>query len=459
MGLSERVLAAINDMGYTEPTPIQSKAIIVALGGKDIIGQAQTGTGKTAAYGIPMVEKCDPSSEAIQGLVICPTRELASQVAEELGKIGIKKGVRTIAVYGGEDVHRQIHELKSGPQIVVGTPGRLIDHVMRLKTIVLDSVRVAVVDEADQMLDMGFATDIETLLKKSQRERQTLLFSATMPEPVQKLARRYLKNAAMIGVQTENVGAPAISQKYVEVQEGQKFETLCKLLIVDRPGLAIVFGRTRVRVEELYEALSRKGYSVRGLHGELEQSERDSVMRQFKEGCIQVLVATDVASRGLDFSGVTHVYNFDVPQDPEGYVHRIGRTGRMGKEGIATTFVVQGEEKLLKVLEQVAGQRIIRVNVPAVDDVKRAQKKAAIESILQEIKSGKSIKYRKDAESLLVDRDPADVLAAAMGAMIKDPYLKAAKITDIAPARMKEVKHPKETEDISESERRRKYSR
>ncbi|EXX85542.1 DEAD/DEAH box helicase, partial [Paenibacillus darwinianus] len=326
-GLEAKVLQAITELGFEESTPIQDKAIPIALSGTDLIGQAQTGTGKTAAFGIPLINKIPVSEERIVALIMTPTRELAIQVADEIGKLARYKGVRTLPIYGGQEIGRQIRALKKRPHIIIGTPGRLLDHINR-KTIKLDDVQTVVLDEADEMLDMGFMEDITSILSLVPEERQTMLFSATMPPNIQKLAQQFLRNPEHVSVIPKNITAPSIEQAYIEVHERQKFEAISRLLDMESPELAIVFGRTKRRVDELSEALQKRGYSADGLHGDLSQNQRDAVMRKFRDGSIDVLVATDVAARGLDVSGVTHVINFDLPQDPESYVHRIGRTGR-----------------------------------------------------------------------------------------------------------------------------------
>lgn len=459
--LSEPVMRSLNKMGFTQPTPIQEQAIPIAMKGRDLVGQAPTGTGKTVAFGIPIAEKCDERSKEVQALVITPTRELAVQVSEELGKLGEFKGVRSMPVYGGQDVHRQIHGLKSNPQVIVGTPGRLIDHIMRIKTIGLEGVKIVVLDEADKLLEMGFLEDTKAILRKMPQGCQVMLFSATMPEPVIELTRMFMRDPAMIGIKAQKVSVPSIAQYYVEVQEKQKFDALIRLLLMQSPERAIVFGRTKKRVEDLYEALSRKGYCVRGLHGDIEQSERDSVMKLFKDGGIQILVSTDVASRGLDISGVTHIYNFDVPEDPESYVHRIGRTGRMGKSGVAVTFVAPMETRVLKNLEQFAGQRISPLGIPTDKDAIAGQKQTAEEKIKRAMESKDSQKYLDLAEKLLKDNDPAAVLSAALGQVIKEPDLSPVEITEMPPGKFKsEEKLVKERNKVPKDRARgRKYPR
>ncbi|MCL5780656.1 MAG: DEAD/DEAH box helicase [Firmicutes bacterium] len=438
LGVSKPVIQSLTNMGFEEATPIQEKTIPVALDGRDLIGQAHTGTGKTAAFGIPMIERFTNESEYIQGLVITPTRELAVQVAEELNRIGQVKGIRTLPVYGGQDINRQIRALKKRPQIIVGTPGRLIDHMER-KTIRLLGIKTVVLDEADEMLNMGFIEDIESILQRIPEERQSLLFSATMPKPIQVLAQRFLKNPVFISIKAKEVTVPSIEQSYIEVQEKQKFDVLCRLLDNQSPDLAIVFGRTKRRVDELYEALNKRGYSSEGIHGDLTQSKRDSVMRQFKEGTIEVLVATDVAARGLDISGVTHVYNFDIPQDPESYVHRIGRTGRAGKKGEAITFVTPREMNHLRVIENLTKHKITRRPVPTIKETIEGQQRLTMEKLLRVVEEGDFQQYRGLAEDLLVETDSVTLLAAALKMLTKEPNRTPIELTEERPLRSKKV--------------------
>ncbi len=438
LGVSKPVIQSLTNMGFEEATPIQEKTIPVALDGRDLIGQAHTGTGKTAAFGIPMIERFTNESEYIQGLVITPTRELAVQVAEELNRIGQVKGIRTLPVYGGQDINRQIRALKKRPQIIVGTPGRLMDHMER-KTIRLLGIKTVVLDEADEMLNMGFIEDIESILQRIPEERQSLLFSATMPKPIQVLAQRFLKNPVFISIKAKEVTVPSIEQSYIEVQEKQKFDVLCRLLDNQSPDLAIVFGRTKRRVDELYEALNKRGYSSEGIHGDLTQSKRDSVMRQFKEGTIEVLVATDVAARGLDISGVTHVYNFDIPQDPESYVHRIGRTGRAGKKGEAITFVTPREMNHLRVIENLTKHKITRRPVPTIKETIEGQQRLTMEKLLRVVEEGDFQQYRGLAEDLLVETDSVTLLAAALKMLTKEPNRTPIELTEERPLRSKKV--------------------
>jgi ATP-dependent RNA helicase DeaD len=435
LGLDERTIRSVSNMGFEEVTPIQEKTIPLAMQGKDLIGQAQTGTGKTAAFGIPLIEKGQQDPERPQGLVLAPTRELAVQVAEELNKIGHIKGIRTLPIYGGQEITRQIMALKKRPNIIVATPGRLMDH-MRRKTIRLNDVQTVVLDEADEMLNMGFLEDIEVILQELPEERQTLLFSATMPRQIQNLAQRFMKEPEIIRIESKEVTMPSIEQNYIEVPEKQKFDVLCRLMDMNPTELVIVFGRTKRRVDELSEALSKRGYSAEGIHGDLTQNKRDSVLRKFKEGSIEVLVATDVAARGLDISGVTHVYNFDIPQDPESYVHRIGRTGRAGKTGIAVTFVTPREIGHLRLIEQVTKKRMERKPIPSMIEAFKGQQQIAVEKLLQ-VAEGDIQKYRGIAEDLLQETDSVTLISAALKLLTKEPDPNAIELTGEPPLRSK----------------------
>jgi ATP-dependent RNA helicase DeaD len=391
--LSSQVMQAVNEMGFEEMTPIQQQAIPVALQGKDLIGQAQTGTGKTAAFGIPMVERFDLEQEHIQGIVVTPTRELAIQVAEELYKIGQFKGIRALPIYGGQNIDRQIKALKKRPHIIVGTPGRLLDHIRR-RTIRLQQIKVIVLDEADEMLNMGFIEDIEKIFQETPDKRQTMFFSATIPKSLQKIAQRFMKEPEIVGIKAKELTVPSIEQYYMEFSDDKKFNVLCRLLDIQLPELAIVFVRTKRRVDEIAEALKKRGYSAERIHGDLSQGMRDTVMRQFREGIIDTLVATDVAARGLDISGVTHVYNFDIPQDPESYVHRIGRTGRLGQSGQAITFVTPREMHHLRVIESLTRRKITRRPVPTSAEAIAGQQHQIMEKLIQVAESTEIEQYR-----------------------------------------------------------------
>lgn len=436
-GLEPKVLQAITELGFEEATPIQAKSIPIALSGRDMIGQAQTGTGKTAAFGLPLINGISKDEDRIVALIMTPTRELAIQVAEEIGKLARFKGTRSLPIYGGQDIVRQIRALKKKPQIIIGTPGRLLDHINR-KTIKLDDVKTVVLDEADEMLDMGFMDDIQSILKLVPDERQTMLFSATMPSNIQRLAQQFLKNPEHVSVIPKQVSAPLIDQAYIEVHERQKFDALTRLLDMESPELAIVFGRTKRRVDELAEALQKRGYSADGLHGDLSQHQRDNVMRKFRDGSIDVLVATDVAARGLDVSGVTHVVNFDLPQDPESYVHRIGRTGRAGKEGAAWSFVTPREIDHLHFIERITRHKITRKPLPSIAEAIEGKQRLTAERILELVEAGELNEYKGIAIQLLEQYDSVNLLSAAFKLITGDKSEKTnIELTPEEPIRVK----------------------
>lgn len=432
LGVSPATLKSLKRMGFEEATPVQAETIPLSLQNKDLIGQAQTGTGKTAAFGIPLIDKIDHESNLIQGIVIAPTRELAVQVSEELYKIGYGHRTRVLAIYGGQDINRQIRALKNHPQIIVGTPGRLLDHINR-KTIRLENIQTVILDEADEMLNMGFIEDIEMILSKTPTERQTLLFSATMPAPIQRIAEKFMKDPHVVRVKTKEMTVPQIEQYYIEAQEKSKFDVLTRLLDIQTPELAIVFGRTKRRVDELSEALNLRGYTAEGIHGDLSQAKRLSVLRKFKENSIDILVATDVAARGLDISGVTHVYNFDIPQDPESYVHRIGRTGRAGKEGVAITFITPREKSYLHVVERTTRKKMERMKPPTLDEALEGQQKAVLDKILQSIETNNLQYYKQAAEELLEQQDATTIVAAVLKMLTKEPDSTPVHLTEEKP--------------------------
>lgn len=437
-GLSKEIEKAISNMGFEEPSPIQAQAIPIALTGKDLIGQAQTGTGKTTAFGVPLLEKVEVN-EGIQGLVVCPTRELAVQVGEELNRIGQVKGIRTLPIYGGQDIGRQIRALKNRPQVIAATPGRLIDHIER-RTIRLDNIKMVVLDEADEMLNMGFIEDIEKILAQTPEEKQTMLFSATMPKRIQSLAERFMDEPELVRVKAKEMTVTNIEQHYIEAHEKQKFDVLCSLLDIQSPELAIVFGRTKRRVDEVVEGLIKRGYSAEGIHGDIPQSKRDQVIRRFKDQSIDIMVATDVAARGLDISGVSHVYNFDIPQDPESYVHRIGRTGRAGKKGLAVSFVTPREIDHLRIIENMTKKKMNKMPIPTMNDVMAGNQRAAINQLRETIDNNQFQEYKRIAENLLEDTDSVTLLAAALKLITREPDATPVKLTAVEPLRSKKPK-------------------
>lgn len=368
--IDERIVRAVEEMGFETMTPIQQQAIPCFLEGKDIIGQAQTGTGKTAAFGIPLLMSVDPKERGLQALVLCPTRELAIQAAEEMRKFAkYMHGIKILPVYGGQDIGRQIRALKSEVQIVVGTPGRVMDH-MRRHTLKLDNLKMIVLDEADEMLNMGFREDIETILKETPQARQTALFSATMPKAILDITHAYQKEDAVhVKVAQKEVTVPLISQYYYQLQSKQKEEVLSRLLDYYNPKRSLIFCNTKRMVDQLAERLKERGYNAEGLHGDLSQNQRDTVMNLFRGGRADILIATDVAARGIDVDDVEAVFNFDVPEDIEYYVHRIGRTGRAGRTGRSFTFVVGREIYKLREIERTCKTKIKERNVPSAAEI------------------------------------------------------------------------------------------
>ena len=435
--ISEPVLRALNDMGFEEPTPIQQEAIPVAMSGKDMIGQAQTGTGKTAAFGLPVLERVDGNERHVQVVILSPTRELAIQVAEELNKMAQYTNITALPIYGGQDINRQFRALKKNPQIIVATPGRLMDHMDR-GSIKFDHVKVVVLDEADEMLNMGFVDDINKILGAIPEDHQTLLFSATMPKAIQQLAETYLTEPTLIRMKPTQVTMDLIEQYYIEVQDRQKFDVLCRLFDIQTPELAIIFTRTKRRVDEVTEGLKKRGYMAEGIHGDLSQQKRDSVIRQFREGTIDILVATDVAARGLDISGVSHVYNYDMPQDPESYTHRVGRTGRAGKAGQAFTFVIPREMEHLHAIERLTKRKIARRRAPSLGEVLEGQQRLAIESLVEMTDNLEALApFKSSAEELLNDTDSVTLLAAALKLLTKEPDTTPVNITEEKPLRVR----------------------
>lgn len=369
LDLYPQILRAIQEMGFEEATPIQCKAIPVVMQGVDVIGQAQTGTGKTAAFGIPLLMRVDPHNKKTQAIVLCPTRELAIQVAEEVRNLAkYMHGVKVLPVYGGQDIVKQIRSLKGGAQIIIGTPGRVMDHLRR-KTIKCEEVNTVVLDEADEMLNMGFREDIETVLEYIPEERQTVLFSATMPKPILDITKKYQKDAVNIKVVKKELTVPNIEQYYYDVKRKDKVEVLSRLLDVYDPKLSLVFCNTKRMVDELTNALQGRGYFAEGLHGDMKQQQRDRVMNHFRNGNTEILVATDVAARGIDVDDVEAVFNFDLPQDDEYYVHRIGRTGRAGRTGRSFTFVKGKEVYKLKDIQRYCKTKILAQKIPSMEDV------------------------------------------------------------------------------------------
>ena len=422
--LSTELLAEIEKAGFVEASPIQEQTIPLAMAGKDVIGQAQTGTGKTAAFGFPTLEKIDTDNPAVQALVIAPTRELAVQSQEELFRFGRSKGVKVRSVYGGSSIEKQIKALKSGAHIVVGTPGRLLDLIKR-KALKLDQIETLILDEADEMLNMGFLEDIESIISRVPEERQTLLFSATMPDAIKRIGVKFMKEPEHVKIAAKELTTELVDQYYIRVKENEKFDTMTRLMDVEQPELSIVFGRTKRRVDELTRGLKIRGFRAEGIHGDLDQGKRLRVLRDFKNGNLDVLVATDVAARGLDISGVTHVYNYDIPQDPESYVHRIGRTGRAGKSGQSITFVAPNEMGYLQIIENLTKKRMKGLKPATAEEAFQAKKKVALKKIERDF-ADESIrsnfeKFSKDARKLAAEFSPEELAMYILSLTVQDP--------------------------------------
>ncbi|MDR1104627.1 MAG: DEAD/DEAH box helicase [Endomicrobium sp.] len=414
LNLSNEILKAVSDLGFEEATPIQSLAIPKVMAGLDIIGQAQTGTGKTAAFGIPVLEKIDIKNKNVQAIILCPTRELAIQVSEELKLFSkYKKGINIVPVYGGQPIQRQIATLSKGSQIVIGTPGRVIDHLER-KTLKLASAFIAVLDEADEMLDMGFRDDIELILKSMPQERQTVFFSATMPQEFIFLTKKYQKNPETIKVVSEKLTVPLIEQYYFDLREHQKLEALTRCLDMYNPKLSIVFCNTKRKVDEVTSSLQARGYSADALHGDMNQSQRDRVMAKFRSGSIEILTATDVAARGIDVDDVDMVFNFDVPKDDEDYVHRTGRTGRAGRTGKAYSFVSGKDIYKLRDIQKYTKATIKRTKVPSLTDVENTKTAIMLDKVKEVLKEKDLEKYSQMIESLISDETTSLGVAAAL---------------------------------------------
>ena len=414
LGLSRELLQAIESMGFEEPTPIQLLAVPPLLAGRDVIGQAQTGTGKTAAFGIPVLEKVNPKNKSVQALVLCPTRELAIQVAEELGSLGSrKKGLFVLPIYGGQPIERQFRALERGAQIIVGTPGRVMDHMER-RTLVFDQVATTILDEADEMLDMGFRDDIEEILEQIPDESQKVFFSATMPGEIMDLAQRYLHAPEVLKIARKHMTVPTIEQVYYEVRPHQKMDALCRVLDSQGFRKALVFCSTKRSVDEVTVHLQTRGYQSDALHGNLAQPQRDRVMARFRSGSIEILVATDVAARGIDVDDVDAVINYDIPNDVENYVHRIGRTGRAGRAGKAFTFVTGRDQYRLRDIIRYTHAKIEQDRLPTLRDVTNIRTTRLLDEVRATVEAGALDRYTALVEQFLDDDATSMDMAAAL---------------------------------------------
>ncbi len=418
LGLSKEILKSVEDMGFEEASPIQALAIPHLLAGRDVVGQAQTGTGKTAAFGIPILERVDPRNKAPQALVLCPTRELAIQVAEEMSKLGARKrGIFALPIYGGQPIERQFRALAKGAQVIVGTPGRVMDHMER-GTLKFDQVVISVLDEADEMLDMGFRDDIEAILEQTTENCQTVFFSATMPSAIMELAKRFLDNPEILKITQKILTVPTIEQVYYEVRPHQKLDALCRLLDSQGFRKALVFCSTKRSVDEVSMHLQTRGYQADGLHGNLAQPQRDRVMGRFRTGGIEILVATDVAARGIDVDDVDAVVNYDIPNDVENYVHRIGRTGRAGKAGNAFTFVTAREHYKLRDIIRYTKARIVQNQLPTLRDVTNIKTTRLLNDVRATIEAGSLERYSSQVEQFLDEDSTSMDMAAALLKML-----------------------------------------
>ena len=422
LGLSENLTSTLAALGYEEPTPVQREAIPPLIAGRDLLGQAATGTGKTAAFALPILEHISTDetrragSPHISAIVLVPTRELAMQVAEAIHKYGKSFGARVLPVYGGQSIHQQLTVLRRGVDVVVATPGRAMDHIRR-KTLDLSHLRTVVLDEADEMLDMGFAEDLEAILQSTPSDRQTALFSATVAPRIRSIAKKHLKDPVNVQIQAERAVAgemPRIRQVVYMVQRQQKGAALGRILDIENPTSSIVFCRTRTEVDELTDTLNGRGYRAEAIHGGLSQEQRDRVMRRLREGGLDLLVATDVAARGLDIGHLSHVFNFDVPASPDAYVHRIGRTGRAGREGTAITLAESRETRMLRNIEQHTRQKIKMEPVPTVMDLRERRLETTKTSVREAVEAGDLDSFRAIVESLAAEIDLTDVAAAAV---------------------------------------------
>jgi ATP-dependent RNA helicase DeaD len=414
LGLSDSIVAVLTALGYEAPTPIQSRTIPPLLAGKDLLGQAQTGTGKTAAFALPMIQQLDPKSKATQALILTPTRELAMQVAEAIHSYAKGMDVHVLPVYGGAPIVLQMKHLQRGVQVVVGTPGRLIDHLDR-KTLDLSKVRMVVLDEADEMLKMGFIEEVERILSAVPKPRQVALFSATMPEEVARVAQRHMVNAERVAIEHHAVNAPMIEQRFLNLAEGQKLEVLTQILELEPSEAVLIFRRTKTGAAELAERLEGRGFAAVAMHGDMNQSMRENVIRRLRAGQIEIVVATDVAARGLDVEQISHVINYDVPHDVEVYVHRIGRTGRAGRAGVATIFITPRERRMMREIERFTGTSIKPMKMPSRADVAAKRIEAFKSTLRKQLDEGDLDLYVEVVTQLASEGpyDMADVAAAA----------------------------------------------
>ncbi|PIN74146.1 RNA helicase [Candidatus Woesearchaeota archaeon CG10_big_fil_rev_8_21_14_0_10_45_16] len=414
LGLSENVIAALKKKGYVTPTEIQQKTIPVLLEGKlDLIAQSQTGTGKTASFAIPIIEKAKENSKHVQAIILTPTRELALQVSKEIESLRGQKRLRVLAVYGGTSMNDQIQKLRQGIDIVVGTPGRVIDQIKR-RFLDLSQVSFTVLDEADEMLNMGFLEEIEKILENTNPHQRMLLFSATMPKPIQMIAKKFMKEHLFLKIENKQLTIGLTEQVYYEVASSDKFEALRRVIDISDEFYGIIFCKTRVEVDILTRQLIDKNYSAAGIHGDISQEQREKVLSLFRAKRVNILIATDVAARGIDVNDLTHVVNYSLPQNPESYVHRIGRTGRAGKSGMAVTFIIPSERNRLRFIEKIAGGEMNRKELPSINEVIAFKKKHIRQTVEQYCQAGTSGSYEEIAKEILISNTPVSALASVL---------------------------------------------
>ena len=455
LGIDERLLASINDLGFELPSPIQEQAIPLALAGNDIVGLSQTGSGKTAAFSLPILQLIDLDEKSPQGLVLCPTRELAVQVAEEIQRLASHfENFYATPIYGGAPIDRQIKALKKGVHIIVGTPGRIIDHLKR-KTLNLDAISVMVLDEADRMLDMGFRDEMEAILDSLPQDRQTLFFSATMNKAVSNLIRAYSRDAKTLNIKTSTVTVESIDQFYYEVRNRSKIEVLSRLLDMQFNSKGIIFCNTKQMVEEVAETLTYRGYMADRIHGDINQSTREKVIKRFREGKIELLVATDVAARGLDIDDIEYVFNYDLPYDPEDYVHRIGRTARAGRSGKSITFVFGRDIHRLESIQRYTKQSVKRMKIPTQEDVEGAKANTLLEKVREVLEGVKYDKYDSVFDRLLDSGNtPSDIMSALFHLLKGENSREFESITEDGEAF---GKHPQSYKEGTKSKKKKRY--
>ena len=453
LGLGERTLKAVKAKGFEEPSEIQAACIPLLLKeGTEVVGQAQTGTGKTAAFALPILETVDEEKKSVQALILTPTRELALQVSEEINSLKGDRKTEVTPIYGGASMEIQLRKLKRGVQIVVGTPGRILDHIKR-GTLDLSNLVFMVLDEADEMLDMGFIEDIEEVLKNVPETRRMLMFSATMPPQIQKLAENFMKNPTLVRTQKTDAATPQADQIYFEVKEADKIEALTRIIDRDPDFYGVIFCRTKLQCDEIGHKLQARGYDAEALHGDLSQRERETILRKMKERVIRILVATDVAARGLDIQDLTHVINYSLPSDPEIYIHRVGRTGRAGKEGTAITFITPSEARRFSYIKKASKSEIRKEEIPTPREVVERRRELIKEQLLSALEKDGGEEYRSISEGLLEDNDPVDVLSSVLSLFYRDA-LDESQYKDISVGKKRERTKKKSNAETSYTDRK-----